>query len=148
MSIYRSFDAGVPSEIHVHDHPPRRRDAATPVETAQARAAAKAANDEVRRKAQPSDEPFAATFRWVAGLPKEVRPLALLRQFPRIANVLALSAGNPETTRDYLFELLIDRRGGRLGFPADVRAELLRLRAYVDENSLQSGLGTSGAHRA
>ncbi len=149
MSIYHRFDAGVPSEIHVYGHGPRCSDPPPGARTPQAGPPVQAANDAARRRrAQPSDEPFAATFRWVASFPKDLRPLALLRQFPRIANVLALSAGNPETTRDYLFELLVDRRGDRLGFPEEVRAELLRLRAYVDEGSLQSGLGASGVRRA
>ena len=32
--------------------------------------------------------------------------------------------------------------------PEDVRIELLRLRAYVDDRNLHSGAGASGAHRA
>jgi hypothetical protein len=32
-----------------------------------------------------------------------------------------------------MFDLLIDRRGGREGFPQDVRSELLRLRTYFDD---------------
>jgi hypothetical protein len=31
-----------------------------------------------------------------------------------------------------MFDLLIDRRGSRKGFPQDVRSELLRLRTYFD----------------
>jgi hypothetical protein len=57
----------------------------------------------------------------------------VLRHYPRIANVLALSWNDPASVREYLFDLLIDRRGGREGFPEDVRAELLVLRAYLED---------------
>ena len=148
MSVYRSLDEGIPSEVHVYDVAHKRLDPSGPVLAPGSTAANDPSSDTTnQRKAQPADQPFAATFRWVASLPRDVRPLALLRQFPRIANVLALSAGDLDVTREYLFELLIDHRGNRGGFPEDVRAELLRLRAYVDERNLQSGAGASGTHR-
>jgi len=84
------------------------------------------------RKAVPNNQPFPATFKWIASLPREIRPLALLQQFPRIANLLAQSWHDPAAFREYMFDLLIDRRGSRKGFPRDVRSELLRLRAYFD----------------
>jgi len=144
MSIYRSLDPGIPSEVHVYDLAHKRQDGGA--EATVPREAA--ANDApIRRKAQPADQPFAATFRWVAALPRDLRPLAVLREFPRIANVLALCAGDLDAMREYLFELLVDHRGDRDGFPEDVRIELLRLRAYVDDRNLQSG-AASGAHRA
>jgi len=145
MSIYRSLDPGIPSEVHVYDLAHKRQDAGGAVRVPREAAANDAS---IRRKAQPADEPFAATFRWVAALPRDLRPLALLREFPRIANVLALCAGDLDAMREYLFELLVDHRGHRKGFPEDVRIELLRLRAYVDDRNLQSGAAASGAHRA
>jgi hypothetical protein len=63
-------------------------------------------------------------------LPAEVRPVALLRQFPRIANVVARAWNDAAEIQAVLDDLLIDRRGGRQGFPLDVTEELLVLRDY------------------
>ena len=82
------------------------------------------------RRARPSSEPLPVTFKWIARLPREVRPLALLRQFPRVANELALRAREPEVFRAYLYDLLVDRRGNRKGFPKHVEVELLGLRKH------------------
>lgn len=65
---------------------------------------------------------------WLARLPAGVRPHALCTRYPRIANRLAVCWADPALT-DLLFDdLLIDRRGGRQGFPAPVLADLLALR--------------------
>ena len=131
MSVYRKLDEGVPSEIHVNDLS-RRRPTLTLPEAP--RVAQTAENDSrFMRKAAPANEPFAATFKWIASLPRHVRPLALLQQFPRIANSLARAWTDPTAFRAYMFDLLIDRRGGRKGFPENVRTELLTLRAYFDD---------------
>jgi len=82
------------------------------------------------RRLQPLDEPLPATFRWVASLPPEVRPLTLLRQFPRIANGLARAEHDEDGSAGYLEALLNDRRGGRRGFPLAVYTELLTLREF------------------
>ena len=145
MSILHSLDLGLPSEVHVYDIAPKRHDGGATV----APPYDAAANDaSIQRRVHPAVEPFAATFRWVASLPRELRPLAVLRGFPRIANVLALCVDDLDAMREYLFELLADSRGHGEGFPEDVRIELLRLRAYVDDRNLRSGVGASGAHRA
>ena len=132
MSVYRKLDEGVPSEIHVNDLSRRRPTITLPDKPE--RAAPSAENDSrFLRKAAPANEPFAATFKWIAVLPREVRPLTLLQQFPRIANALARAWSDPTAFRAYMFELLIDRRGGRKGFPEKVRTELLALRAHFDD---------------
>jgi hypothetical protein len=82
------------------------------------------------RRSRPLDEPLPATFRWVASLPAEVRPLSLLRQFPRIVNGLARGPAEDCGRGAYVDELLTDRRGGRRGFPLAVHTELLTLREY------------------
>ena len=138
MSVYRKIGAGIPNEISVNDLS-RRRDApgqpaAPPAQADVAPHPSVAANDtHAERRAAPANEPFPATFRWIATLPRHVRPVALLQQYPRIANVMARAWGDPAMFRGYVFELLIDRRGGRRGFPEKVRAELLALRTYFDE---------------
>ena len=144
MSVYHTLDEGIPSEVNAYDLAHKRRDAPRIdlPEPSFTLAEATAA-----RKATPASEPLAATFRWIASLPRELRPLALLRKYPRIANRLANCACDPVVMRAYFFELLIDRRGGREGFPQDVQSELLALRAHYDACHVQSDprAGTAGA---
>ena len=82
------------------------------------------------RRRQPFNEPLPATIRWVAKLPDEVRPLALLKTFPRIANVLARVWTHPAECQGYMEDLMVDRRGNRSGFPVEVLENLLTLRDY------------------
>lgn len=129
MSVYKTLDEGIASEIRVDDVSPRRR-----ALNAAAIGIVTARNDPFyARKALPSNLPLSTTFKWVAGLPREMRPLALLQQFPRIANQLANAWIDPVAFRDDMFDLLIDRRGARKGFPPEVESELLALRAHFDE---------------
>jgi hypothetical protein len=82
------------------------------------------------RRRQPLDDALPVTIRWVARLPAEVRPVTLLRQFPRIANVVARAWNDAAEIQAVLDDLLVDRRGGRQGFPLEVTEELLVLRDY------------------
>jgi hypothetical protein len=83
-----------------------------------------------RRRLQPLNQQLPATARWAASLPAEVQPLALLQAFPRVANALARLWQDDIGLELYLDELLVDRRGGRRGFPPEIHNELLTLRAY------------------
>ncbi len=85
-----------------------------------------------KRRAQPLNQALPATWRWIAQLPADIRPLSLLQDFPRIANHLARAWQEPTSFSNYLQSLLIDRRGGRRGFPGEVQSELLVLRDYVE----------------
>jgi hypothetical protein len=51
--------------------------------------------------------------------------------YPRIANRIASAWRDSEAARASLDDLLIDRRGGRQGFPPFVLAELLHLRTLL-----------------
>jgi hypothetical protein len=82
------------------------------------------------RRLRPLNQQLPATVRWVASLPGEVQPLAMLQTFPRIANALARLWQDDTGLELYLNELLVDRRGGRRGFPPEIFNELLTLRAY------------------
>jgi hypothetical protein len=82
------------------------------------------------RRRQPLNEPLPATIRWVAKLPDEVRPIELLKTFPRIANVLARVWTHPAECQGYMEDLMVDRRGNRSGFPVEVLENLLTLRDY------------------
>lgn len=88
------------------------------------------------RRAVPVTQPVPAAFKWIARLPKSVQPLNLLRQYPRVANNLALNWPDRKAFRHCLYDLLVDKRGGRQGFPAPVLQELLRLREWFDASDL------------
>jgi hypothetical protein len=82
------------------------------------------------RRRQPYNEALPSTMRWAAKLPAEVRPMALLKKYPRIANMLARSWTNAADCDTCLEDLLTDRRGHRRGFPVDVLEDLLTLENY------------------
>lgn len=82
------------------------------------------------RRRQPYNEPLPSTMRWAAALPSELRPFALLRKYPRIANLLARDWSDPAECQRYFDNLLNDRRGRRMGFPVEVLEDLLTLRDY------------------
>ena len=84
------------------------------------------------RRAQPLNHALPTTLRWVAQLPRHVQPLSLLREFPRIVNVLARLWPDAASFAAYLDSLLHDRRGGRHGFTPEVQHDLLMLRDFFE----------------
>lgn len=80
----------------------------------------------------------AAAFKWLAALPKAVRPIELGRRFPRIVNRLAVMWAYPDAVDAYLQELLIDQRGTRQGFPPVIAKELAELRAHFDSEVMRT----------
>ncbi len=52
----------------------------------------------------------------------------LARRFPHVLNQLSAVWGDLPVAAELIDDLLVDRRGGRRGFPADVLAELLTVR--------------------
>ncbi|HEX4586106.1 MAG TPA: hypothetical protein VH183_14855 [Burkholderiaceae bacterium] len=85
-----------------------------------------------RRRPQPPEALVSDTIKWLAGLPADVRPTSLPIQFVRIANALARVWGDPRRCLEYLDDLLIDRRGGRQGFPFEVALEIAGLKDYYE----------------
>ena len=73
-------------------------------------------------------------FKWLAALHTDLRPMCTARQYPRIVNRIADLWGHCEYTRLYFQSLLIDRRGGRKGFPPEVRQELEALQHFYFEH--------------
>ena len=73
-------------------------------------------------------------FKWLATLPASVRPMTTARRYPRIANRICDLWSRCEYTRLYLQSLLLDRRGGRKGFPAAVRQEIEALQQHYFEH--------------
>lgn len=72
----------------------------------------------------------AAALSLLDELPAGLRMLATRRQYPYVLNRIAAAWGRPRAFAATLDELLVDRRGGRLGFPPDVRDELLALQRH------------------
>jgi len=86
----------------------------------------------VRRPARVEDQLLLGdTVAWLTGMPLGVRPRALPVRFPRIANELCRLWTDDEALRQYLDTLLVDRRGGRQGFPPLVTEELAALDHYL-----------------
>lgn len=72
------------------------------------------------------------TFTWLAQLPKNVHPSALVEQFPRVINRIAKLWGTPLECGNYLDSLLFGTRDGtREGFPYAVAFELSYLKALT-----------------
>jgi hypothetical protein len=84
------------------------------------------------RKATPINRPLLRTLMWVADLPHDVQPIALLRRFARIANLIAAAWGDRKCFHVYMESLLADKRGNRRGFPPDVLRDLIALQRYYD----------------
>jgi hypothetical protein len=70
------------------------------------------------------------TQKWLVALPNTIAPTELCARYPRIANRLALCWEDATLTEQVFEDLLLDRRGGRSGFPSAVASELLRLRLF------------------
>jgi hypothetical protein len=129
MSIYRRLD-GLPSRdidaVQTKRKTPAQSQATSP------HGASSQEGQESLRKASPASAPLPRTFEWVASLPADVQPTALMRHYPRIANVIAAAWRDSKALRSYMDCLFTDNRGNRQGFPPDVLGELLALRAHYD----------------
>lgn len=77
-----------------------------------------------------------STIDWFVSLPAPTKPESLCRQFPRVANMIAMMWPQRELTVVMVERLLTDDRSGtRAGFPADVTEDLkllLQLRRGAD----------------
>jgi hypothetical protein len=69
-------------------------------------------------------------IRLLQALPAEMHLVVLRGEYPRIVNGIAARWQEPLELQRYFDSLLIDSRGGRVGFPFRVLAELSELRAY------------------
>jgi hypothetical protein len=74
------------------------------------------------------------TRRWLQRLPARRRPYRLCTAFPRVANRLAWVWADEAMAAQVLDDLLVDRRGGRSGFPHWVTRELRRLQEFNDQH--------------
>ena len=87
-------------------------------------------NWQAKRTATPPEPLSSETTAWLAELPEGVRPKQLALRYPRLANRLCETWGTPAKCEHLLDDLMIDRRGGRKGFPLPVANELASLRDH------------------
>ena len=129
MSVYRKFDA---LRLPLSDLYARRKPASKQPEIPVTSPEDSSREEEYkrRRKAQPVNVPLLCTLDWVERLPPIVKPTALLRQYARIANVIAATWDDPNSFRSYVDCLFRNDRGNRKGLPPDVLLELQALREY------------------
>ena len=81
-----------------------------------------------RRPAESTDHAILGrTVDWLLNLAPSARPTHLADAIPRIANALADRWPDPSAAAAYVSDLLIDRRGGRRGFPPEIKRELVML---------------------
>jgi len=67
------------------------------------------------------------THAWLRGIPNGVHPKQLCRHYPRIANRIAHQWHDVQAIDRLLLDLMVDRRGNRMGFPPRIRQEIDRL---------------------
>ena len=132
MSSYRRFDTSLTiTEDTRGELYPFRSKRAQHTERAPAIEADKNAEAYKRlRKNQPANIALPRTKAWFESLPPKVRPSALMRQFPRIANLIAAAWDDLVLFETCMDSLMTDKRGGRKGFPGDVITELGALDMY------------------
>ena len=89
-----------------------------------------AENWETKRAPAPAEPLTGNATAWLAELPESVRPRQLAIRYARLANRLAEVWAQPAKCERLLDDLMIDRRGGRKGFPLEVATELANLREH------------------
>jgi hypothetical protein len=135
MSIYRSTYRGIPAAADVSHFAPGgsgASGASAPRPEAPGQPDPGAARWGHLRKAIGDETLRPETVRWAAGLPEDARPYALMKQYPRLANRVAVAAREPQAFASCIADLLIDRRGERRGFPSEVSQSLFRLRDHYE----------------
>lgn len=89
---------------------------------------------EEQRKEPSTSEPLGdAANAWMSELPEAVRPRQLALRYARLVNRLCKVWDEPARCERLLDDLMIDRRGGRKGFPLVVANELATLRDHYDK---------------
>ena len=96
----------------------------------------------LRWRALPGEQDHKLTTQarqWLRSLATRDRPLALCSMYPRLANRLATTWEDPVQTEAIFDELMIDHRGGRLGFAPLVASELMRLHRLHEKRCESNG---------
>jgi len=83
------------------------------------------------KRSQSTPEPLNdAANTWMSEMPESVQPRQLALRYARLANRLCNVWTDPQKCERLLDDLMMDRRGGRKGFPLQVANELATLRDY------------------
>jgi hypothetical protein len=91
-----------------------------------------------RRPPEPTDHAILGrTVDWIVNLDPEARPTHLADGNPRLANALAQRWSQPDVAGEFVSDLLIDRRGGRRGFPPEIKRELVMLHLVLRRSRLK-----------
>lgn len=90
------------------------------------------------RGLQPQNVLQPETSAWLSKLPESARPSLLSTDFARIANALHEQWSRPQACLHYFDDLLVDKRGGRRGFPASIVSELSTLKNYYESEVRRS----------
>jgi hypothetical protein len=142
MSIYRAFDPRSPGDLH----PDETMEESLVTRRPASQMSVALEEHKHLRNAAPADKLLPRTSRWVASLPPSVQPTALLRHYPRIANVIAATWGHATSLQSYINCLFNDNRGTRRGFPPEVLGELVALKRHHD--TLEAGSSADQATTA
>lgn len=107
----------------------------------------------MRRPPTPFDRQLTRLgTRWLLSIPRRHRPRELAARFPHVVNRLALLWGKRDLVDHFFDDLLVDRRGGRQGFPRPVTDELLVLHEHFlslfDKRACALPLGPQAASPA
>jgi hypothetical protein len=140
MSVYRSIQRTLANDVFatpVPERPGSRAAAAAPSAPLAPPDGADSVHPRFvaqRKREQPNNVLLEHTARWATSLPDAVRPHALLRDYPRIANMIALLWFEPtsDSFHRYMDTLFVDQRGKRKGFPPGVVTDLLELREHYE----------------
>lgn len=73
-----------------------------------------------------------ATAQWLNGFPSRVVPANCAEHYPRIVNRIHQLWTSPAHLKMYLQDLVLDKRGGRQGFPHGIAEELEVFRQYCE----------------
>lgn len=92
--------------------------------------------EHLRRMLGPADLNLQTqTYNWLISLPTEIWPLWLIKHYPRIANQFADVWLRRAAGEKLFAELLLDQRGTRTGFPAEVSREIMALKLHFDKGA-------------
>jgi hypothetical protein len=87
-------------------------------------------NWEAKRSQSEPESLNDAASTWISEMPEAVQPRQLALRYARLANRLCSVWTDPLKCEPLLDDLMMDRRGGRKGFPLQVANELATLRDY------------------
>jgi len=105
--------------------------------------------EQLRRLHEPADLKLQErTYNWLLSLPTEIWPLWLIKHYPRIANQFAEVWPRHAASEKLFAELLLDQRGTRKGFPADVSREIMALKLYYDTQKVPAAKQPSPLEKA